>query len=482
MKALQLQLPDTDEPLFIRIAAAIVAAIQDGRLEAASRLPSTRVLASSFEVHRQTVMSACAELVAQGWLTAHPRSGYRVNSALPTNTGLLQRLKLSATRPVRLSPVFGDSNVEIDADPRDFDYPFRAECPALDAFPNAEFRRHIGQVLRQNWQGALDYGPPEGNSELIAELQGYAKRVRSISGKRLILTSGAQESIYLTSRLLLDSSTCVAVEPLGYPPAWRAFRAAGAKLVPLRMDKYGVIPASFARATEEHEIRMIYLTPLHQFPTTATLPLDRRMEIYEIARQHRVAILEDDYDHEFHYNHSPLAPLASNDPAQIVFYVFSLSKLAFPSLRVGALMAPAYLADNLLAYRQIAVGNPGQILPRATALWMRGGGFERHMWRMRRIYQERRDRVLEALTIMQNSGLDLSFSAPDGGMAIWLDVHRDTDTLARQAREKGILLQTQSSYQLQPGVPATHIRLGFANQDEDHLLDGLCILGKLLCA
>ncbi len=481
MKVLQLQLPVSSDPVYIRIATAVTIAIKDGRLLPGSRLPSTREFASSFDVHRQTVMSALAELVAQGWLISHPRRGYEVNSALPTEKLRPKNATLSKANASDLELVLRDTEIDVDPDPRDFDYAFRAESPDLREFPNIEYRRLVGQCLRQDCVPTLDYAAPDGCSELAAQLQSYISRVRSVADKRLILTSGAQEGIYLVSRLLLNDKACVAVEPLGYPPAWRAFRAAGANLVPLKTDECGIITESLESAVRKFNVRLIYLTPLHQFPTTATLPLERRIEIYRIARKHRIAILEDDYDHEFHYNRTPLAPMASTDPGQIVFYVFSLSKLAFPSLRIGGLMSPPEFADHFLAYRQLAMGNPGQILSKATALWMRDGGFERHMWKMQRLYRKRRDLVVTALSELREKGRNLSFSVPDGGMAVWINMHEDTEKLAQRARARGVLLQVESSYKLTPGT-GTHIRLGFANQNSTELIDGLRVVEKLISA
>lgn len=479
MRSLQLQLPESSDPAYIRIATAVTIAIQDGRLLPGSRLPSTRELASSFDVHRQTVMSALAELVAQGWLIAYPRSGYAVNSALPTEQVPPRKAIVSQAKVTDLELVLRDTEIDVDLDPREFDYAFRAESPDLREFPTIEYRRLVAQCLRQNCVPTLDYAASDGCSELAAQLRSYVGRVRSVANKHLILTNGAQEGIYLVSRLLLNEKASVAVEPLGYPPAWRAFRATGAKLVPLRTDKHGIITESLERAARKFNLRLIYLTPLHQFPTTVTLPLERRIEIYRIAREHRIAILEDDYDHEFHYNRTPLAPMASTDPGQIVFYVFSLSKLAFPSLRIGGLMSPPDYAKHLLSYRQLAMGNPGQILSRATALWMRSGGFERHMWKMQRLYRKRRDLVVAALTRLRENGRNLAFSVPDGGMAVWINMREDTEKLAQRARERGVLLQVENSYKLTPGI-GTHVRLGFANQNSRELIEGLRVVEDLI--
>ncbi len=479
MKTLNLQLEPSSDPAYLRIASAVISAIQAGRLSAGDTLPSTRHLAQSLDLHRQTVMAGLAELVAQGWLIAHPRKAYRVNTTLPRHAQPDPQVTAVAHSQSRVVPAFTQTEFDTDPEPEQFRYAFRAESPDLDAFPKAEFRRHVSRGLRSRANQILDYGPPEGIPELVGALSQYVKRLRSISDKQLIVTSGAQEAIYLTARLLLDADATVAVEPLGYPPAWQAFRAAGAKLVPLQMDQLGLIPESFAQAARQHRIKLLYLMPLHQFPTTRTLPIERRMEIYDIASNHNIAILEDDYDHEFHYTSKPLLPMASNDPQQLVFYAFSLSKIAFPAMRIGALVVPKALANNVLAIRQLTLGNPGKIIQSATAEWMISGGFDRHLWKMNRLYKERRDVLVKALSNLQEQGKNIEFQIPAGGMAIWTNMHTDTESLANMAAVKSVLVQRGGNYQLDR-KPSNHLRLGFANQSAQKIVEGIEILGSLI--
>src|SRR5262249_47250795 len=154
----------------------------------------------------------------------------------------------------------------------------------------------------------------------VREVESYLRRVRAVTGREIIVTNGSQQGIFLAAQALIGPGEPVAVERMGYRPAWEAFRAAGGRLVPVDVDSEGADPDSLAKLLRKPRPRLLYLTPLHQYPTTVTLPIARRLRIYELCAQHGVPVLEDDYDHEFHYRSQPLAPMASRDPEGLVIY------------------------------------------------------------------------------------------------------------------------------------------------------------------
>jgi GntR family transcriptional regulator/MocR family aminotransferase len=273
----------------------------------------------------------------------------------------------------------------------------------------------------------------------------------------------------------------VAVERLGYPPAWKALRAAGGVLVPVNIDDEGMDPDSLAKTLRGQKIRLIYITPQHQYPTTATLPISRRLRIYELAARAGVPILEDDYDHEFHYRSQPLAPLASRDPDGLVVYVSTFSKVLFPSARIGLMAVPAGLTVPLTAYKGLVTRQNETLIEDALARWIASGGFERHLRRMRRIYEERRDAAIESLTQGKAAGYPLSWYAPDGGMAIWLNVGADADRVARRAGCMGAYVAPESVFQL-IRTPSRHLRLGFANQSSQEIRQGLRLVLQAIAA
>src|SRR5262249_16256047 len=158
---------------------------------------------------------------------------------------------------------------------------------------------------------------------------------------------------------------------------------------------------------------------------TVTLPTARRLRIYELACRHQIPIVEDDYDHEFHFRSQPIAPMVSNDPCGLIIYISTLSKIMFPSARIAFLAVPQEISWPLARQGGIVTGQNSVFMQDAVARWMESGGFERHLKRMRRVYQERRDAMVAALEQGRQRGLGLQWSVPDGGMALWLETGLD---------------------------------------------------------
>lgn len=474
MRDLILSLASERRPLYLKIADAVRGSIQSGRIAPGEILPSTRSLGRDLKTHRHTVMSAFDELVAEGWLVVSTRSAYRVNESLPSQFFEPARLSAGRSRErthrwrlVRSAPTL--------TSPPTARYAFQSGHADLRLFPHDEFRSCVVDALRLSRGKVLEYGDPIGHPPLIAELKTYLRRVRAVSDREIVVTHGSQEAIYLAAQLLIKPGDAVAVERLGYPPAWEALKAAGARLVPLDIDGAGLDPDSFASAIKRHRLRLLYMTPLHQYPTTATLPISRRLRIYELASRAGVPILEDDYDHEFHYRSQPLAPLASQDPDGRVIYVSTFSKVLFPSARIGFMAVPRLLAASLAGYRKIVSRQNETVLQDALARWMRAGGFERHLRKMRRRYDERRICIGDSLVRAKQAGLPLQWRTPDGGMAIWVDVGTDADRLAKRAAQAGVYVQSGSHFAMGKS-PSRHLRLGFANQSPAEIERGMELL------
>ncbi|MBI1861812.1 MAG: PLP-dependent aminotransferase family protein, partial [Deltaproteobacteria bacterium] len=323
-----------------RLAAAIRRAIHKGTLFPGDLLPSTRSLGETLGIHRHTVTAALQELVAEGWLEPIARKGYRVCTVLPTVFTRAQRTPLFA--PTQRLSITLKKQLTIDGTfpDRGFRFAFQSGKPDLRIFPIDDFRRQLAECLKKGKTETLDYTDPAGFPPLVKEIGDYLRRVRGVKDRAIIVTHGSQEAIFIIAQLLLSPGDCVGVEGLGYPPAWQALRAAGAQLIPLAIDEEGLVPAALEEAVQRHNLRLLYTTALHQYPTTATMPVTRRSEIYSIAHRHKLPILEDDYDHEFHFRSHPLAPLAASDPAGIVLYVSTFSKVLFPAARIGFLAIP----------------------------------------------------------------------------------------------------------------------------------------------
>jgi GntR family transcriptional regulator/MocR family aminotransferase len=273
----------------------------------------------------------------------------------------------------------------------------------------------------------------------------------------------------LVARALIAPGDVVVCESLGYRPAWEAFRLAGARLMSVPVDAHGMrvdaLAKLVANANEGNRVRAVYVTPHHQYPTTVTLSAGRRLELLALARAHRFAIVEDDYDHEFHYAGRPVLPLASADEAGVVIYVGTLSKVLAPGLRLGYVVAPQRLCDVVANIRNTADRQGDPVLEAAIAELLDDGALERHVRRARRVYEARRTHLAGELE--KKLGRVMSFVMPAGGTALWATVDDDIDVAAwvERAKAKGILLQDARKFAFD-AKPRNALRLGFAQLDE----------------
>jgi GntR family transcriptional regulator/MocR family aminotransferase len=269
----------------------------------------------------------------------------------------------------------------------------------------------------------------------------------------------------LVARSLIRPGDVVAVEALGYPNAVNVFRRAGASVVPIAVDEQGIDVDALAALSRRTSVRLVYLTPHHQFPTTVTLSPTRRLALLDLARRARIAILEDDYDQEYHYDGRPVLPLASDDPAGSVIYVGTLAKILAPGLRIAFVVAPPPVITRMAAERALVDHQGDAALECAIAELIEDGEIERHAWRTRRIYHARRDAFCAAAARLLGDAA--TFRPPPGGMAVWLKVAPDIDVDAWQRRclDRGAYFVIGRQYTVDGSdVPA--VRLGFAQLDE----------------
>lgn len=477
-----LTLSKNKKPVYLRIAESLRQAIIQGQLRRNEFLPSTRQLAQSFEVHRHTVMAGIAELVAEGWLTVRERQRYKVSSELPSKFFIAKdnssfKLPASVDFNWRIVRTLNENPHAIRF-PTDLKYNFLSALSDLRLFPHQEFRLFVSDAYKKSPVKMMGYADPQGHPMLLEEIKIYLRRMRAIKDREIIVTHGSQEGIFYIAQLLLKPNDFVAVERLGYFPAWEAFRAAGAKLVPIEIDEDGLKLDSLEKLLKNKKIRLIYVTPLHQFPTTVTLNISRRIGLYQLALKFGVPILEDDYDHEFHYRSQPLAPITSNDPAEQVIYVSTFTKVLYPSSRLGFIAAPKAIAEKIKTFKRITSRQNDTLFQDALACWMKDGGFERHFRRVRRTYEERKETMLACVEKYQRQGLNISCRAPDGGMAIWLNVHCNADELMYRAAKNNLRVASESFYSLKKYEPS-HLRLGFSNQTSREIEMGMELLAYL---
>jgi len=481
MKTLTLTLEPSQEKLYLKIAEAIRSAIKQGNARPKDKLPSARTLAKQLLVNRHTVMAAYSELIAQGWVETQQRRGYTVAEMLPiyqSSTNNPQEENPANQHKWRLVKKIS-TKVQLPASQYSFN--FAGGNPDIEIFPFNEFRGYMNEALNRPAISDLNYGKDNGFPPLIKEVSTYLRRVRSLSNKEIIVVNGTQEALYILSQILLKPGDKVAVESLGYRPAWQAFKNAGAELVDINQTEQGIDVNHLETLFEQHKIRLLYLTPLHQYPTTVTLPVAQRVKIYQLAQQYNIPIIEDDYDHEFHFDSQPLVPMAANDPAGLIIYLSSFSKIMFPGMRLGIIAVDKTLSNHIIDYRTIINHKVNVVLQDAVARWMKEGAFERHLRKATRLYQKRRQCMVDMLNGFIEEGIDIKFTIPAGGMALWVDVGQNAENISTLAKEKGLYLLAENAFHLDnKNNQDRYIRLGFAGQNEENIQQGLLLLKPLL--
>ncbi len=478
-----------DAPLFVQLAVALSDAIRQGRLQAGDRLPGTRTLAASLGLNRNTVVAAFDELRAQGWLETSRGSGSFVSASMPRRRRAVvdSRPRVFAARPHysfhrRRTRVPVDSHSHIGVD-----YNLGGGSPDARLAPIDGLARAYRRALRRHHRDALDYGDPRGAKPLRVALAEMLRHQRGlvVDSDDILVTRGSQQALALIALTLLRRQDRVAVAALSYDQAWSVFRLAGAKLCGIPTDCDGLIIDRVAKRLAEDPLRAVYLTPHHQYPTTAVLSAPRRLALLELARRNRFMIIEDDYDNEFHWSGRPLLPLAASDQAGVhgsnVIYVGTLSKVLAPGLRIGYVIAPRPVLDQLSALRVVIDRQGDHIVEIAIAELIEDGELGRHIRKVKKVYAQRRERL--AFELRHRLDDWVSFSLPPGGLAFWVRLNRGLDAcdIAERALAVGVACSPARSFALD-GRPRPYLRLGFAAANEEEIVEGVRRLALVIKA
>jgi GntR family transcriptional regulator/MocR family aminotransferase len=456
-----------------QIARAIAGDIERGRLRPGDRLPGSRTLAGTLRVHRQTVTTAVDDLIAEGWLVSRKTSGIFVAEGLPDvpvkHRSDVKRARRIAPPPFALELARApEPELPRDLSPRAL--LMAGTRPDLRLVPADLIGRAYRRAVSRSGALLLSYNDPAGLPRLRTQVAAMlsAERGLAVGPDSIMVTRGSQMALALLARALIRPGDAVAVEHPGYRPAWETFRLAGAEILAAPVDDRGLDVGALARQVSRRPIRAVYVTPHHQFPTTVTLAGPRRLQLLDLAARERFAVIEDDYDHEFHYTGQSVLPLASRDRAGLVAYVGTLSKVLAPGLRLGFVAAPPNLIASLVAHRSFIDLQGDHVLEAAVADLLEEGLIQRHVRKMRRVYRARLDALATALR--RHLGDFVAFRQPSGGTAIWVRTRsaRIMAAWTRAARELGVFFDAGPAFTL-TGSPVPGARLGFASLTEDEL-------------
>jgi GntR family transcriptional regulator/MocR family aminotransferase len=390
-------------PLHQQLYEELRRAILSGRLLPRQRIPSTRSLAQSLGISRSTVTQSYDQLLSEGYLEAIVGSGTFVCAQLPDD--LLRSAPLNSTlepadAPIPLSQygillaktpfsLIPDSNASIS---------FRYGRPALAHFPIKLWRKLLSRYCRaqSDW---LDYTLDlQGHQPLRQAIARYLARARAVqcAPEQIVITNGTQQALALVARLLIDPGDGVALEDPGYLSARRIFQSQGARLMPIPVDESGLMVEKLIHADPD-AIRLVYVTPSHQFPTGATLSLPRRLELLAWAQQTHTLIIEDDFDSEYRYGDRPIPALQGLNQGSSVLYVGTFSKVLFPSLRIGYVVLPHHLVPLFTHAKWLSDRQLPLLDQQILADFIEEGHLEAHIRKMRSRYDQNRQVLVRAL-------------------------------------------------------------------------------------
>ena len=465
--------------LSTQIFKALCHEIQIGRLAPGDALPGARELAAALEVNHKTVAKVYARLAIEGWVDATRRRGTFVAETIPpqephtvAQTDMLAALADRA-RAVG-HPLLWPAKAEVR---------FDDGLPDQTLIPvDALARSFSGAVRSASRKNMFSYADPSGTVELRKAVSQMLNLTRGMSTRpeEICITRGSQLAIWLVAQTFVQRGDAVVFESLTYPPAVDAFSASGAQIVRLNSGPGTLDADELETVCRRNRVKVVYTPPHNHFPSTTTLPADQRMRLKMLARQFGFLIVEDDYDHEFHYDSLPMFPMASNDPGGNIIYLSSFSKALAPSLRIGFIAARREICEGIARMVGVTDRQGDVIGELAIAELMENGELVRHLRRSHGIYRKRRDLMVEmARNILPEFA---STSSPSGGLACWLELHQPIDSgVHRRNREQhGIQYLVSSDCAADSRLPDVGLRLGFASLPEPSLERSLTALRRSL--
>lgn len=381
-----------------RIQRALRALILEGALDPGLKLPATRVLAKTLGVARDTVENAYGQLHRDGFIVRREGSGSYVCETVGVRLRGAARLRMKAqgTRGTQAKPGAGLSQRGLKifnsggVNDQQMVKAFATGLPETRTFPTDVWERLQRQVMKDYRGHVLLHGDPQGAEPLRKAIATYLnlERGAKCSADQILVLSSTRQALFLCAQLLVDAGKPILLENPGYYGAKKAFETAEAKVIPIDVDVFG-IRTDLLRA-DNSGATCVYVTPSHQYPTGATLPLARRLELINWAAEHGKWVIEDDYDSEFHYDGLPTACVQGLDNYQRTIYLGTFSKTLYPGLRMGYMVLPVELVKAFTYARSMMDGHTPQVLQLTLARFMEDGHYNAHVRAMRKLYASRR--------------------------------------------------------------------------------------------
>ena len=454
----------SSEPLTRQIYARLRDLILSGSLVAGTKMSSTRDIAAELGVSRNVVMNAFDQLHAEGYLDTRAGSGSFVATGAALSPA--PQPDLSRVRPRGFRPLRAD---RID---------FRSGLPDLSRFPVRTWQRLCREVWDALTPRDLSYGQPEGRPELRAEICRYVAAARGVRchPDQIVITAGTTQAVGIVSRLLVSGTrtACVLEDPIT-SDIQRIVQANEARVLPVPVDERGMIVDALPRTGHA----FVYVTPSHQFPLGATMPIQRRAALIRHARRSRVSIVEDDYDSEFRYDAPPVGSIQELDPERVV-YIGTFSKTLCPAVRIGYIVLPPELVNRGREVKWFTDLHNSSVDQLILARFMADGHFARYVHAMRKIYRARRDATVKAL--QRHFGARAEVLGSPAGIHLCARFRgvRFTAAVMRRAEAKGIVLYPVEEHAIVKGRFTDTLIFGYGMLDASRIDKGLAILRRCL--
>ncbi|WP_020481643.1 MocR-like pyridoxine biosynthesis transcription factor PdxR [Methylomonas sp. MK1] len=465
------------------IYSEIRLAILSGRLKPKARLPTTRDFAKHYSVSRSMVVLGYEQLLAEGYIASHTGKGTFVSAKLPDSLDSApapqNRAAVSAKgRLSQLGRVLADSPFFYGA-AEPAPVPFKPNQPDFEHFPLNIWNRIASKRANALRPRKMGYADPTGYHLLrasIAEHLRYTQRI-TCTPEQVIITNSAQQTLDLCARLLLDPGDTVWMEDPGYPGAKTLFAAVGARVHAVPIDSNGMdIEAAIQKTAYA---KLAYVTSAHQSPIGPALSLERRIALLEWAEHHQTTVLEDDYDGEFRFHGTPMAPVKSLDATDRVIYMGTFSKLLFPSIRLAYAVVPKWLLTPLASAMSLTCRHVGLEAQVVLSEFIAEGHYARHLRRMKIIYQERAETFITACDNQLKGLLDVCPISTGLDACAYLPEGFDDVEVTQRLKQGGIEARPLSFYGIERKPPSGLV-LGFSAFRPEQIVAGICRISEIL--
>lgn len=437
-------------------------------------------------VSRKTVSLAYEELEAQGWVNIHASRGAFINPNIPVikPKSLIGHAPQSQSRSsFRLRRDLHFLEEIEPPEPTMVKLVIDTGYPDVRLTPSRELAQRFSRVLNDTREDRiLNYASDfRGHPKLREEIARYLGETRGIAVDKdgVLVTRGSLMAFMLIFTSLLKRGDFVAVGNVSFKVAKDIIKLAGGHTVPVPIDDHGLDVDALGELCQSKKIRAVFVMPHHHHPTTVSLPAERRMLLLELAERHGMAIIEDDYDYDFHYQGNPLLPMASTDHGKSVIYVGSFSKTVAPSLRTGFVVAPPHVLTKLTTLSRFMDCHGNTALERAIAYLFSDGVIRRYLKKALKVYRARRDLFCKLL--QEFLGSEVSFQMPEGGLAVWVTFAPELplDQVRERSLQHGLQI-SRTIFKDSQGSPLNSIRMGFASLNHEEMVGALHILRQAI--